>query len=117
MTTAATLEALNDRARFELLATSILRKAEPRYAGIIHTGINAEAETIVSPVDAAGRCCVVRASALPLLVRKAIPAPLSEALAVLRMRSGTTSRIAVPHAEDRKGFRRCREPSALQVGK
>ena len=38
-----------------------------------------------------------------------------EALAVLRMRSGTTSRIAVPHAEDRKGFRRCREPSTPQV--
>lgn len=51
MTTAAALEALTDRARFELLATSVLRKAEPRYAGIIHTGINAEGETIVSPVD------------------------------------------------------------------
>jgi len=50
-TTAATLEALTDRARFEVLATSILRKAAPRYAGIIQTGLNAEGETIVSPVD------------------------------------------------------------------
>lgn len=51
LTTTAALESLTDRARFELLATSILRKAEPRYTGIIHTGLNAEGETIVSPVD------------------------------------------------------------------
>jgi hypothetical protein len=51
MTTAEKLESLTDRSRFELLATSVLRKAEPKYASIIHTGINAKGETIVSPVD------------------------------------------------------------------
>jgi hypothetical protein len=51
MTTTATLESLTDRSRFEHLATSVLRKAEPRYAAIIQTGVNAQGETIVAPVD------------------------------------------------------------------
>ncbi len=51
MTTATTLESLTDRSRFELLATSVLRKAEPRYSAVIHTGVNAQGETIVAPVD------------------------------------------------------------------
>jgi hypothetical protein len=51
MTTAAILESITDRSQFELLATSILRRAVPNYAGIIHTGINANGETIVSPID------------------------------------------------------------------
>jgi hypothetical protein len=51
MTTAATLESLADRSRFEHLATSVLRKAEPRYSAVIHTGVNAQGETIVAPID------------------------------------------------------------------
>lgn len=51
MTTAAALEELTDRSRFELLGTSVLRAASSKYAGIIHTGLNAQGETIVSPVD------------------------------------------------------------------
>ncbi len=51
MTTAATLESLTDRSRFELLATSVLRKADPKCAAIIQTGINAQGETIVAPID------------------------------------------------------------------
>ncbi len=51
MTTAATLESLTDRSRFEHLATSVLRKAEPRYSGVVHTGVNAQGETIVAPID------------------------------------------------------------------
>ena len=51
VTTAALLERITDRAKFELLATSVLRKAEPKYAAIIHTGVNAQGETIVSPLD------------------------------------------------------------------
>lgn len=51
MTTALALENLTDRSRFELLATSVLRAAVPKYAGIVHTGLNAKGETIVSPVD------------------------------------------------------------------
>lgn len=50
-TTAAILESLTDRAKFEQIATSVLRKAEPRYVGIIQTGLNAHGETIVAPVD------------------------------------------------------------------
>src|SRR6266851_2683711 len=51
VTTAALLEGMTDRAKFELLATGVLRKAEPIYAAIIHTGVNAQGETIVSPLD------------------------------------------------------------------
>lgn len=51
MTTAATLESLTDRSKFELLATSVLRKADPKYVGVIQTGINAQGETIVASID------------------------------------------------------------------
>jgi hypothetical protein len=51
MTTASALESETDRSRFEHLATSVLRKADSKYAAIIHTGVNAQGETIVSPVD------------------------------------------------------------------
>ena len=42
---------MTDRSRFELLATSVLRKADPDYAAIVQTGLNAAGETIVSPLD------------------------------------------------------------------
>jgi hypothetical protein len=51
MTTAATLESLTDRSRFEHLATSVLRKFDLKYAAVIQTGVNAQGETIVSPID------------------------------------------------------------------
>jgi hypothetical protein len=51
MTTAAILESLTHRSRFELLATSVLRKADPKCAAIIQTGINAQGETIVASID------------------------------------------------------------------
>ena len=51
VTSAAVLESLTDRSRFEHLATSVLRKAEPRYAGIIQTGVDAQGESIIAPVD------------------------------------------------------------------
>jgi hypothetical protein len=51
MTTASILESYNNRPGFELLATSVLRKVKPTCAGIIHTGMNAQGETIVSPID------------------------------------------------------------------
>ncbi len=51
MTTAEKLEAITERGKFELLVTSILRKSNIDYEAIIHTGINAQAETIKSPVD------------------------------------------------------------------
>ncbi|MGH7770635.1 MAG: hypothetical protein ACREQA_00175, partial [Candidatus Binatia bacterium] len=51
MTTASLLESMTDRSRFELLATSVLRKADTIYAAIVQTGLNAAGETIVSPID------------------------------------------------------------------
>ncbi len=51
MTTAKRLEAITERGKFELLVTSILRKDNRDYGAIIHTGINAQGETIKSPVD------------------------------------------------------------------
>ncbi len=51
MNTAEALEKITDRGKFELLVTSVLRKHNRDYAAIIHTGINAQRETIKSPVD------------------------------------------------------------------
>lgn len=51
MNTAEELEKITDRAKFELLVTSVLRKDNRDYAAIIHTGINAHGETIRSPLD------------------------------------------------------------------
>ena len=51
MTTAEALEQVTDRGLFEVLATSVLRKSDPTYAGIVHVGVNAQGETIVSPID------------------------------------------------------------------
>ena len=56
MTTAAKLESMTDTGQFELLATSVLRKADSKYAAIIHTGVNAQGKTIVDPVD--GLCLI-----------------------------------------------------------
>ncbi len=58
MNTAEALEKITDRGKFELLVTSVLRKHNRDYAAIIHTGINAQGETIKSPVD--GFCRVPR---------------------------------------------------------
>lgn len=51
LNTAEALEKITDRGKFELLVTSVLRKHNRDYAAIIHTGINAQGETIKSPVD------------------------------------------------------------------
>ena len=51
MTTAFALANLTDRSLFELLATNVLRAAVPKYAGIVHTGLNSKGEAVPSPVD------------------------------------------------------------------
>ncbi|MEH2005204.1 ATP-binding protein [Nostoc sp.] len=51
MNTAERLEAINTPGKFELLVTSILRKDNKDYKAIVHTGINAQGDTIKSPVD------------------------------------------------------------------
>ena len=51
MNTAETLEAITDRGLFELLVTSVLRKANKDYAYILQTGVNAAGEPVKSPVD------------------------------------------------------------------
>jgi hypothetical protein len=49
--TTEALEAITDRGQFELLVTSVLRKANRDYAHILQTGINAAGEPVRSPVD------------------------------------------------------------------
>jgi hypothetical protein len=51
---AAALEAISDSGLFEQIATSVLRRARPALASVIHTGVNASGRTVVSPVDAIG---------------------------------------------------------------
>lgn len=54
-TTARRLETMTDRAKFEILARHVLRYATPDYAGLISVGVNANGETVVSPVDGYGQ--------------------------------------------------------------
>lgn len=56
MNTAEALESITDRGLFELLVTSVLRKANREYETIIHTGINVRGVPIKSPLD--GFCLV-----------------------------------------------------------
>lgn len=50
--TTSALEKMTDEAKFEQLATAVLRKAVPKFFGnLTHPGINAEGKTIKSPVD------------------------------------------------------------------
>lgn len=56
MTTAEILEAMTDRGKFELLATSILRKANKNYEAVLHPGVNAAGEPVKSPID--GFCLI-----------------------------------------------------------
>ncbi len=55
LTTSQHLEAITDRARFERLATAVLRRADPTYAAVIEFGTNAAGQTISAPIDAFGR--------------------------------------------------------------
>lgn len=49
--TAKALSAITDTGLFENLATTVLRYANPLYADLAHTGINAEGKTRKAPVD------------------------------------------------------------------
>ena len=51
MSTSEALEKLKDTSKFELLATSVLRKAEKDYRYILHSGLNAQGQPRKSPVD------------------------------------------------------------------
>jgi hypothetical protein len=50
-TSAAALEQLSDRSRFERIAIRLLRQADPECAPILRTGGNALDEPIAAPVD------------------------------------------------------------------
>jgi hypothetical protein len=54
--TAELLENMTDAAKFERLATLILRKADHRFAAIMHLGVNARGQPIPAPND--GFCLV-----------------------------------------------------------
>jgi hypothetical protein len=45
------LSEMTDEAEFERLATAILREAAPRYASLLHPGVNPAGKTVKSPVD------------------------------------------------------------------
>jgi hypothetical protein len=45
------LDAITDEGLFEQLAMAMLRRANPAYSTLIHTGVNADGKTIKSPVD------------------------------------------------------------------
>ncbi|CAK8717683.1 ATP-binding protein [Candidatus Electronema aureum] len=54
--TAQILSSMADAGKFELLATAILRAAEPAYRSLAHPGVNADGKTVKSPLD--GICFV-----------------------------------------------------------
>ena len=51
VTTISKLAEMTDQAAFERLATAILREAEPRYASLLHPGVNKDGKTVKAPVD------------------------------------------------------------------
>lgn len=48
--------AMTDAGKFERLATSVLRIADPVYEKIVHTGVNTSGQTIVDPLDGISIC-------------------------------------------------------------
>ncbi len=56
LNTAQRLEVMTDEGKFELLATSVMRKHNPQYAAILHIGVNAEGKTVPSALD--GFCLI-----------------------------------------------------------
>jgi hypothetical protein len=48
------LSDMKDEAKFERLATAILREARLEYASLLHPGVNSEDKTVKSPVDGIG---------------------------------------------------------------
>lgn len=54
MSTISKLAEMTDQAAFERLATAILREAEPRYASLLHPGVNKDGKTVKAPVDGIG---------------------------------------------------------------
>jgi hypothetical protein len=42
---------MTDAGEFERLATAVLRRAEPAYAALVHSGVNAQGRPVPSPVD------------------------------------------------------------------
>ena len=51
--TSAALSKISDPGFFEMLATSVLRRAEPTlYANLTQPGVNADGKTIRAPIDA-----------------------------------------------------------------
>jgi hypothetical protein len=54
--TSQALAAITDEGLFELLATAILREANPSYRSLVHPGVNVVGKTVKSPLD--GICFV-----------------------------------------------------------
>ena len=70
------LSSITDEGLFERLATTVLREAEPRYASLVQTGVNADGRTVKAPSD--GICFVPGANPPHLIVvHHTITAPKS----------------------------------------
>ena len=54
MNTGEALEAITDAGLFELLATAVLREAEPHCDSLVQTGVNAAGKTVSAPLDGIG---------------------------------------------------------------
>ena len=50
------LAGITDQGKFELLATAVLREANPIYHALVHPGVNVDGRTVKSPLD--GICFV-----------------------------------------------------------
>lgn len=59
------LAAITDEGLFELLATAILREANPIYSRLVHTGVNVEGKTVKSHLDG---ICFVPGAAPPHMI-------------------------------------------------
>ena len=60
------IESITDEGLFEHLAMTILREAEPHYAQLVQTGVNADGRTVKAPSD--GICFVLGAKPLHMIV-------------------------------------------------
>jgi len=63
--TAQAVAGITDEGVFEQLATAVLRRAEPRYNNLCHVGVNADGQTIKSPLDG---ICFVPAADPPCMI-------------------------------------------------
>lgn len=63
--TSEALAAITDEGLFESLATAVLRRANPIYGSLVHTGVNKSGKTVKAPLDG---LCFVQGAAPPHMI-------------------------------------------------